>query len=76
MFISFWSFFQGLCSLSKRVRCKKDKKISVIFWYGAMFIKGLCFLLLPDVPGAMLIPGTTSIPDSTVKSDLLKKIQK
>ena len=33
---------------------------------GICFFKGLCLLFLPNVPGAMFIPGVMSIPDSRV----------
>ena len=33
---------------------------------GGMFIKELCLLFLPNVPGAMVIQGGTFIPDSRV----------
>ena len=33
---------------------------------GGMFIKGLCLLFLPNVPGDMFIQGGTFIPESRV----------
>ena len=39
----------------------------LLFKRGLHLFRGLCFLFLPNVPGAMFIKGGTFIPDSRVR---------
>ena len=63
--INFWIFFQGLRSLLERVM-HIFFKIFAIWWYGGCLFQELRLMSLPNVPGAMFIPGAKSIPESRV----------